>query len=330
MRYLRYVWPALLLVAAALAPDMPTTVLLLVAGLLVILLAALREQRIARLISDLHTIFPFRFNQPKTGVAIEQSLNRVRRQTLMLLIGGQLIVFVALLLGDLDITIARNYALLLLVTLAPLSLEILLAIILRQRRGDKSETVRTAIGFFTEDSRALLTIIGLSFVGTVWLYIPAALSALQVLFITCVARPLLSGKSLQATLHKNEHRIRITLTAFVVYGSFIFFFIRHLIDPRYADSVNTVTVQATTVALLVFIATQAVLLAFNPRAPRSTWYRLGMLLIVSLVAVYLPAANSFLMTQGPTAGDWAWVLIAALLYSALYYLGRSAFTKTAH
>jgi hypothetical protein len=328
MRYLRYAWSLLLLAAAVLAPDIPTTVTLAIAGLLTISLAVWREKRMQTLVKDLADTLSFTRPQPVYTVALERTLLHVQRTMLTLVIIAELLIFAAVLFADLDITIARNYALLVLVALAPLGLEAELAALIRGRHTHSSETVRTAVGYATEDARTLLVIIGLSFIGTLWLHIPPALSALQILFITCVARPILSGRALQATQHKTDQIWRVAFTSLVVYGGFLFFFIRHYLDPQFADVTNPVTWQATTVAMLTFIGCQAALLVFNPKAPRAATYRGTLLLTIVIAACYTPFMQSFFMTAGPDAADWAWILIASLVFTSLYVLRIKARTDS--
>lgn len=326
MRYVRYSWSVLLLVAAILAPDGLVTVTLLVAGSINLLLAASREQRLQRIMHDLADTLPFVFTPTQTSkqssTALERSLQSLQKQLLLLAGLAELVIFTLLLLGALDLTVARNYALLVLVALAPLGLEAELAVLLRTAHKRTSETVRTAVGYAAEDARTLLAILGLSLVGTLWLQIPPALSVLQILIITCVARPLLSGRALQATPHKVDQRWRVLFSSLIVYGSFVFFFIRHYLDPRFADATNPVTWQATTVALLTFVACQAALLVLNPQAPKSAFYRAGLLLSILLVVAYLRFTQTYFMTTGPDPSDWLWITVAGLLYTALCLLQR--------
>jgi hypothetical protein len=310
----------LLLLAALLAPDPATTITLLVAGIVTICLALLRERRLARLANELADLLALKGQTTAAKTSLERTLQGVRRQLLLLAVVGELVIVGAFLFANLDITVARNYTLLLLVALAPLGLELELAALIHIRHKRSSETVRTAVGYAVEDARTLLIVVALSFAGTLWLHIPPALSALQMLFITCIARPLLSGRTLQATPHKNEARWRILFASCTVYGSFVFFFIRHYINPRFADTINPVTWQATTVALLVFVACQAILPLFNPKAPKIAVYRL-LALLGGLVAVsYTPFLQSYFMTASPDAADWVWILIGGLFFAALVLL----------
>ena len=298
MRFLRYAWPAILLVAAILSPSLTVTITLLIGALLSLALI--------------------------TPKILEPTLNRTRRHLLFTAAAGELLIFICLLSGQLDITVARNYALLVLIAAAPLGLELTLAWLLHLKHKHESETIRTAIGYAGEDAHALTAIIGLSLLGTLIFDIPPALSAMQLLFITCVARPLLSGRALQATPHKVDQLWRVLFTSLTVYGSFIFFFIRHYIEPHYADSINPVTWQATTLALAVFVACQAALLVFNPRAPKVIVYRSLVLLGLALVVSYLPLTQDYLMTAGLAAADWVWVIIAGLFYTSLCLLQRQS------
>lgn len=295
-RPLHYAWPLLTIIAAGLAPNLTTRLTLLFIALVYLLVLLFR------------------------GKKLEHNLLHIYRRLLLLAAAAELLIFVAVIVAGLDITIARNYALLALAALTPLGLEAELTVLLRARRQKTSETARTALSYATEDAYGLLVILGLSFIGTLVLHIPPALSVLQLLFITCIARPLLSGRLLQATPHTTDPRWRVAVTGVVVYGSFVFFFIRHYIEPSYADSINPVTWQATTVALLTFIACQAALPVFNPRAPRVVRYRAVALLATLLVAVYVPTLNRMLMTGGPDAADWVWIIIASLVYTALCLL----------
>lgn len=318
MHLLRYAWSVLLLIAAALAPNMTTAIVLAIAGLCTICLAVSRERRLKHLMGELADLLSIQHDTH--APALERSLTKLWQHVLILAAASESIVLLALLVFNLDITTARNYCLLILVALAPLGLEAELAVLVRGKRTKSSETVRTAVGYATEDAHALLGVIGLSFIGTLWLHIPPALSVLQILFITCVARPLLSGHALQSLAHKQMQPTRVFFTALLSYGSFIFFFIRHYLEPRYADSINPLTWQATTTALLVFIACQASLLVFNPWAPRSAYWRsLGLLLTV-LLAAYTAPGHHLLMTHGPAWADWVWVIIATLVYVACVLL----------
>lgn len=313
---MRYIWSAFLLVAAVLAPDTATVVILLVLGSVTLLLTLLRERKVSRLTDELSDLLAVK---RKTGsVAMERSLSRVQRNTLGLAIVSELIVFIALLIGQLDITVARNYALLILVALAPVGLEIELFALLRSKQKKGSETVRSAIGYASEDAHALLAVTGLSFVGTVWLNIPAALSAMQMLFILCVARPILSGRALQALPHKINQGLRVGLTACIVYGSFIFYFIRHYLEPRYADASNVAVWQATAVAFASFVACQCLLLFFETR--RLPRLRLGLLALSLFVVMQVPACNAIFMSAAISAHDWVWIILAGCSYCALYIL----------
>lgn len=295
---LRYAGSIFLLLAAALAPTVAETITFSIAGILYVLLTLSRER------------FP----------AADRRLHRLQLQLVIAIVIAQLVIFLAVLLTNLDITVARNYALLTLVALTPLGLQIELASLLRPKRHKSSETISTALGYAKEDAYAMLGIIALSFVGTLWLHIPPALSALQLLVISCVARLLLSGSGLQATLHKTNWIWRVLFTSITVYGSFLFFFIRHYLEPRYADSINPVTWQATTVALAVFATCQAALLVFNSRAPKVIAYRALLLLVVLLIIASLPLTHHYFMTQTLDASDWLWIIIASLFFTALCLL----------
>lgn len=313
---MRYMWSAFLLIAAILAASQLVAVILVTAGLLTIVLALLREQKISRLTDELSDILAIK--RKSNSLAMERSLSKVFGSMLWLAIVSELIIFTALLFGLLDITVARNYALLVLVALAPLGLELELFALLRSRQQRGSETVRTAIGYATEDARALLAVIGLSLIGTIWLHIPPALSVIQILFITCLARPILSGRALQALPYKADQAWRVGLTAFIAYGSFIFFFIRHYLNPQYADAANVLTWQATSVGFLAFVACQAVLLILEAKqVPR---LRLALLIVLLASIVYVPALQDLFMTASIAASDWVWVLLAGCTFAALFLL----------
>jgi hypothetical protein len=297
-RLLHYAWPLLTFVAAALAPNLATRLTLITIAFLYLLVLLLR------------------------GKKLEHNLLHVYRRLLMLAALAELLILIAVILTGLDVTIARNYALLVLAALTPLGLEAELIVLLRVRHNQSSESARTALSYASEDAYSLLAILGLSFIATLLFHIPPALSVLQLLFITCVARPLISGRLLQATPHITDQLWRIIFTTIIVYGSFVFFFIRHYLEPSYADSVNPITWQATTVALLVFIACQVALPVFNPRAPSLVRYRAIALLGTVLIAAYLPVTRHYFMTKGPDAADWCWVIIAGLCYTALCLLQR--------
>ncbi|MDB5169931.1 MAG: cation-transporting P-type ATPase [Candidatus Saccharibacteria bacterium] len=319
-RLLHYAWPLLLLVAAVLAPDVATTITLLVGAVAFAVLILLRNKGLTKIMDELAGLIANRGKLQPTSSTLDRSLLRLHRHLLLLAGLAELVVFLVCVLGDLDITVARNYALLILLALAPLGLEMELAVLVRGRRKRSAESVSTALSYAVEDAYALLAILGLSLVGTLWLDIPPALSALQLLVITCVARPLLSGSTLQRAPHRTDRRWRIFFATFTVYGTFIFFFIRHYLEPRFADLTNPITWQATTVAMVTFIACQAIMLAFNPKAPKVIAYRLAILLTVVLGISYLPFVQDYLMTAGLAAADWVWVIIGSLFYAALCLL----------
>ncbi len=321
-RLTQYAWSLLLFIGAILAPSITTMIILLLLGSATVTLAIIRERKLQHLMQELSDMLPYA--RSHQSPALERSLHYVRLRQLVLLAIAEGILFVTHLLSDLDITTVRNYALLIVVALAPLGLEMELAGLLRSKHHRTSETVRTAIGYAVEDAWALLAIIGLSLVGSVWLHIPAALSALQIVFITCVARPLLSGRALQAMLHKVERSSRVLLISVVVYGSYILFFIRHYLTPQYTDSTNPISWQATTVAMVTFIACQSLLIILNPRAPKVNYYRAGVLLVALLVVVYVPLSQQLFTTRGPAAADWAWSIIGGLFYVALYLLQQAS------
>jgi len=304
-------------VAALLAPDPATTVILLVAGIFTVLLAISREKRTKKLADELADLLALHPHHTSGSISLERNLLAVQRRLFVLVAIVEMSILIAVLLANLDVTTARNYALLALVSLSPLGLEIELAALMRLKRTRSSETVRTAIGYALEDAYILLAILACSLVGSLWLHIPPALSVLQILIITCVSRLLLSGRTLQATPHKNERFWRILFAAVTIYGSYVFFFIRHYLDPAYADIVNPVTWQATTVAMLTFIACQAILPLFNPKAPRVASYRLAILVVVILLVSYVPTLQSYVMTAGPDAADWVWILIGGLFFASL-------------
>lgn len=320
MHFTRYTWAMLLVVAAALAANLPTVLTLLLAGGCALLLTVGREKQLQRLVRDLSDLLSIPTSSG--SISLEQELSRVRRRMIALAAGAETVILLALLLGNLDITVARNYCLLALVALAPLGLEVTLALLVRSRHNRTSETVRTAVHYAIEDAYTLLLLLGLSLAGTLFLHIPAALSALQILLITCVARPLLSGRLLQAAPHQTDQRWRVLFGGLVTYGSFVFFFIRHYVNPRYADSINATTWQATSVALLTFVLCQALPLLLNPRLPRRTMWRTGLLTLLLCLAVYLPPLQHYFMTNGLTAADWAWVLIAGLVNVSLVLLAE--------
>lgn len=316
-RLLHYSWPLLLVVAAMLAPDVATTITLLAAAVIFGVLVLLRNKSLTRIMGELASLIAKRGKLKPTSSTLDRSLLRLHRHLLMLAAAAELIVFLVCVLGNLDITVARNYALLILVALSTLGLEMELAVLVRGQRKRSAESVSTALNYAVEDAYALLAIIGLSLVGTLWLHIPPALSALQIIFITCVARPLLSGSTLQTAPHRIERRTRVLFTSLIVYGSFVFFFIRHYLEPRYADAINPVTWQATTMALMTFIACQTIMLAFNPKAPKVITYRLALLLGSMILITYVPFIQDYLMTNGLATADWAWVIVGSLLYAAL-------------
>lgn len=319
-RLQHYAWPLLLLVAAWLAPNMATRFTLAVIGVAYGILILFRNRSLTRIMQELSGLIQGRGPAAPTSSTLDRSLLRLHRHLLLLVAAAELLIFVITILGQLDVTVARNYALLTLAALATFGLEMELAVLVRSRRKRSSESVSTALSYATEDAYTLLAIIGLSLAGTLWLHIPPAQSVLQIVFITCVARPLLSGSALQKAPHRGDRRWRVLLAAFTVYGSFIFFFIRHYLEPRYADAINPVTWQATTVAMTTFIGCQAILLALNPSAPKILTYRLGILIGALLLVAYLPLLQDYLMTAGLTTFDWLWVILASLMYAALCLL----------
>jgi hypothetical protein len=314
---MRYAWSALLLVAAILSPGIATTITLLIAGIVTIGLAVSRELRLQVIVADLQDSLPFA-KRPNT-TALERNLMRTQRHLLLVVVAAELLIFVAMLAG-LDITTARNYALLVLIALAPLGLELTLSVLMRLPHKQHSETVRTALGYAVEDAYTLLGIIALSLLGTIFLHIPAAVSALQLLLITCVVRPLLSGRSLQALPHKLDRTWRVIFAVLLAYGSFVFYFIRHYLEPRYADSINVLTWQATTVTVCSLIACQLVLQIFNPHTPRSLAYRaIGLVVLMAAIA-YMPVLQDYFMTGSLDTADWVWVLLTGLVFGALILL----------
>lgn len=311
---MRYIWSTFLLIAAVFAPNAITAIILFISGLLNLLLSLLRERRVSRLTDELSDVLAIK--RKTSSVALERSLSDVQKTTMGLALVAEFIVFCALLFGALDITVARNYALLILIALAPLGLELELFALLRSKQKRESETVRTAVGYATEDAWALLAIIGLSFVGTIWFYIPPALSAMQILFITLVARPFLSGRALQALPHKTSRVWRVSLTAFIVYGSFIFFFIRHYLEPRYADATNVQVWQATSVAFAVFVACQSGLIFFEAkRLPK-----IRLLFLYALLAAAVYGAGALFWSAAIGFDDWMWVLLGGSSFAAIMIL----------
>lgn len=319
-RLLHYSWPLLLLVAAALAADVPTTVTLIIVAVVYAVLIFLRNRNLTRIMTELTDLIAGHRNPAPSSSTLDRNFIRLHRHLLILAVSAELVVFLICVLGNLDITVARNYALLILVALATLGLEMELAVLVRGRRKRSTESVHTAFSYATEDAYALLTIVLLSLAGTLFLHIPPALSVLQILFITCIARPILSGSALQTAPHQSDRRWRVFFISAVVYGSFVFFFIRHYLEPRYADVVNPVTWQATTMAMVTFIGCQAIMLAFNPKAPKVILYRLALLLAAVLVVVYVPFLHDYLMTNNLTAADWVWAIIASLLFAGFCLL----------
>lgn len=313
---MRYIWSTFLLISAVLAPDAATALILVISGIITLLLAFSREQKVARLAAELSDILAIK--RKSDSIALERSLGKEQRDMLALALVSLTIIFTALLFGWLDITVARHFALLVLVALAPLGLEIALAGLLRNKQKRGSETVRTAIGYAIEDARTLLVVIALSFIGTVWLAIPPALSALQVLFIIGVARPLLSGRALQALPNKADQAWRVGTTAFVVYGSYIFFYIRHYLEPQFADQTNVQVLQATTMTFLVFVACQAWLIFLE--AKKLPTKRLLVLLGGLIAVVSVPAIESLFRTYSLATDDWLWVILAASTYGAVHIL----------
>ncbi|HEY1064401.1 MAG TPA: cation transporting ATPase C-terminal domain-containing protein [Candidatus Saccharimonadales bacterium] len=319
-RLLHYSWPLLLLIGAWLAPDTATTITLAIMGVVYGTFILFRNRNLTRIMQELAGLISGRGPAAPTSSTLDRSLLRLHRHLLTLVVAAELVIFLASVLGHLDITVARNYALLTLVALATFGLEMELTVLVRGRRKRPSESVATALSYAAEDAYALLAIIGLSLAGTLWLHIPPALSVLQILFITSIARPLLSGSALQRAPHRSDRRWRVLLATFTVYGSFIFFFIRHYLEPRYADAINPITWQATTMAMVTFIVCQAIMLAFNPRAPKVITYRLGLLLGALLLVVYVPFLQDYFMSAGLAAIDWFWIIIASLVYAALVLL----------
>lgn len=315
-RLLHYSWPLLLVVAALLAADVPTTVTLLVLAVTYGVLILMRNRNLTRIMTELTDLIAGHRNPQPTSSTLDRSLLRLHRHLLVLAAAAELVVFLVCVLGNLDITVARNYALLIIVALATLGLEMELAVLVRGKRKRSAESVHTALSYASEDAYALLTIVGLSLAGTLFWHIPPALSALQILLVTCVARPILSGSALQTAPHQSDRRWRVFFVSAVVYGSFVFYFIRHYLEPRYADVINPVTWQATTMALITFIGCQAVMLAFNPKAPKVIAYRLALLLAIVLAAVYTSFMHDYLMTGSLAASDWVWAIIGSILFAA--------------
>ncbi len=315
-RLLHYSWPLLLGVAAVLAADVPTTITLIVAAIAYAVLILMRNQSLTRIMTELTDLIAGHRNPAPSSSTLDRSLLRLHRHLLILAAAAELLVFLVCVLGNLDVTVARNYALLIIVALATLGLEMELAVLVRGRRKRSTESVHTALSYATEDAYALLTIVILSLAGTLFLHIPPALSALQIVFITCLSRPILSGSALQTAPHQGDRRWRVFFVSAIVYGSFVFFFIRHYLEPRYADVINPITWQATTMAMVTFIGCQAIMLAFNPKAPKVIAYRLALLLGTIAAVVYVPFLRNYLMTNTLTASDWVWAIISSILFAA--------------
>lgn len=319
-RLLHYSWPLLLLVAALLAADVWTTVTLLVAAVAYAVLILMRNRSLTRIMTELAGLIAGQYSPPPTSSTLDRSLLRLHRHLLFLAAAAELVILFVSVTGNLDITVARNYALLIIVALTTLGLEMELAVLVRGKRKRSAESVHTALSYAAEDAYALLAIIGLSLAGTIFWHVPPALSALQILFITVVARPILSGSALQTAPHQSDRRWRVLFISTVVYGSFVFFFIRHYLEPRYADVINPVTWQATTMALVTFIGCQTVMLAFNPKAPKVIAYRLAVLLAIVLAVVYVPFLHDYLVTASLAAADWVWAIIGSVLFAAFCLL----------
>lgn len=319
-RVIHYSWPILLAVAAVLAPDVATAITLLVLAVTFAVLVLMRNKSLTHIMEELSGLIAGRGMAQPTSSTLDRNLLRFHRHLLLLAALAEMIVFLCSITGGLDITVARNYALLILVALAPLGLEAELTVLVRGRRKRSSESVQTAFSYAAEDIYGVLGVLALSLIGTLWLHIPPALAALQILVITAVTRPILSGSALQTTPHRTERRWRIFFMIAMVYGSFIFFFIRHYLEPRYADVINPITWQATTVALFTFIVCQAVLVMFSPKAPKVVAYRLSLLLALLLGIAYIPFLQTYLMTASLDAADWVWVILSGLIYTALCLL----------
>ncbi|HVS58398.1 MAG TPA: cation-translocating P-type ATPase [Candidatus Saccharimonadales bacterium] len=210
--------------------------------------------------------------------------------------------------------------------------------------------LRSSLG----DSAALAFIVLAGMVSTLWLHVPVALLAVQLIAFELLVQPLpvaaLSwDKQPRPLKHPrlHKHLVRELLDASLVaaglaVANYVFFFARHHVALAYMNTQSGVYLQAATLALVTFALCQRVNVYLVRAHEHDKFFDsflvqnkrlLGAMIsafIILLGVIYLPWAHHYLQTRSLDWADWATAVSAAVIYLGVRLLQRHTRQHTRH
>lgn len=214
--------------------------------------------------------------------------------------------------------------------------------------------IRKAARCVMTDNASELIAILISLVGQVWLHVPLAITAIQILAIDLVAQlaPITAlgwDKPLSNLMHDHPRKLGDhilngpavkefvmfgLLAAVIAYTNFMFFFVRHGLSAGYIDSTSDLYAQASTLTYLTLVLCQfmnLLLVRADTHARFFTSYlwsnkRLLVAFAVSFFCIlnlmYNPGVQHYFGTGPLDTADWLTAVGAAVVYLSVRLLQR--------
>jgi magnesium-transporting ATPase (P-type) len=209
------------------------------------------------------------------------------------------------------------------------------------------------------DSAALFGIMLVSLLGIIYLHIPLAITAAQILLLTIVV---LAGPAIALVNDKPPRRAEADtfaapsstwfilrrpigfglLAAVLCYLVFVYFFVRRGLNPEFIDSTSLLNAQATSLTVAAAALCQMLNLLFI-RADRHKKFfahhltsnkpllaAFGLALLLLALALYARPLQHYFHTTALSVGDWLTAVIAAGVYTAFRLAQRHTRKHSRH
>jgi magnesium-transporting ATPase (P-type) len=213
----------------------------------------------------------------------------------------------------------------------------------------RSRSVLTGVRHATQslftDSATLLGIMFISLLGIIYLHIPLAITATQILLLTVIvlaapAIALVNDKAIRRSEADSFAASSSTwsvlrrpvgfglLAACLCYLAFVYFFVRRGLNPEFIDSTSLLNAQATSLTLVAAALCQILNLLFIRADRRKKFFTrhlvrnkpllaaIGLAVLLLALALYVQPLQHHLNTAALSLGDWITAIAAAVIYLA--------------
>jgi magnesium-transporting ATPase (P-type) len=204
--------------------------------------------------------------------------------------------------------------------------------------------VQHAVQSLFTDSATLLGIVFISLLGIIYLHIPLAITATQILLLTVIvlAAPAIALVNDKVSRRSETDSFATSstwsalrrpigfglLAACLCYLVFVYFFVRRGLNPEFIDSTSLLNAQATSLTLAAATLCQILNLLFIRADRRKKFFTrhlghnkpllaaIGLAVLLLVLALYVQPLQRHLNTAALSLGDWVTAIIAAGIYLA--------------